>query len=1127
MSTRFSENQIKAIKLDGNVIVSAGAGSGKTTVMIERIIDKLRGGAELEQMLIVTFTRASAADIKVKLARRLSELKAAASGAGDTDTLRKARRAAEALPVCNIGTLHSFCQRLIRAYAGTAELDPACTVADESDARALKRAAIRAAVDGAWKSGDGDFRAVYDALSSRRNDDGVVDTVENIVEFALSLPDPDGYLSATVGDGARHAELDAILAARKSALSARAVALRGEIERAGFTLLERVVCETDDYLDGRIDGFTVTRFNKNKYGDDCAEINERFKKLKDDCKKFRELQADAATAKTLDSAPYARALCAVARDALDIYARRKREHGKLDYSDLEHGALKVLADPDCAREIGETVKYVFIDEYQDVNSLQAEISNRLERGGAQMFLIGDVKQSIYGFRRCDPKYFREKIAAASRGEVEYTHIRLTDNYRSSREVIDFVNGVFDGVMSESFGGADYASERLSCGSGAAGGDAGLYRIPADPAEFDDEAESDGGVDGALQTLSDASAPVYSVVRAADAPTKPDIETEFIAERILRYADGARARGDGSGFGSVAVLLRSARSGFCTRLARTFDRYGIKYDFGRKASVGDYAHAAALLDILRIVDNRFDDVALYTALRSPMGGFSDAELLEIARTGESAARRRNVKPARGGSVPAYTFWQKATAYDGALKDRVKAFYALRDEFAEYAKSHDCADVLGYITSSIDYFQHVYESNGQAQAVEALIAYAEERRCDVHSFLASGSFELGFAGRGDAVTVTTVHSSKGLEYDFVIVADCAHRFRLDDTYSKAIVSDAGVAVKFPDVARRKLVKSVPWLIENATAPERLREEELRLFYVALTRAKRELIVCGKRRSSADGDEFGGAARRAAAMNAGCELDFTKGLAGRGFDYGALSTRENAEAAQAEQAPCPVDAELVEAVRTRCAFEYRQSALPIKTCVTAIAESDGGDDYLFAAPVLTADERYDGGDSAKRRGKRGGAISAEEARLRGTACHRAMELVDFAAPDLDKVAAACERFELVNGADILRAAETMRELTRTCEYVFKEKYFIVDVPCRDVYGEADGESVLVQGVIDLLGVCENGDAIIVDYKTTAPEKLLCDEYRTQLRLYAAAVERSTPYRVRRKYLYSFVTGELTEVD
>ncbi len=118
-------------------------------------------------------------------------------------------------------------------------------------------------------------------------------------------------------------------------------------------------------------------------------------------------------------------------------------------------------------------------------------------------------------------------------------------------------------------------------------------------------------------------------------------------------------------------------------------------------------------------------------------------------------------------------------------------------------------------------------------------------------------------------------------------------------------------------------------------------------------------------------------------------------------------------------------------------------------------------------------------------------------------------------------------MNGADILRAAETMRELTRTCEYVFKEKYFIVDVPCRDVYGEADGESVLVQGVIDLLGVCENGDAIIVDYKTTAPEKLLCDEYRTQLRLYAAAVERSTPYRVRRKYLYSFVTGELTEVD
>lgn len=1120
MANRFSEDQIRAIKHDGNVIVSAGAGSGKTTVMIERIIDKLLGGAELEQMLIVTFTRAAAADIKVKLARRLSELKAAAVGAGDADTLYRARRATEALPVCNIGTLHSFCQKLIRAYAGTAELDPACTVADESEASTLKRAAIRAAVDGAWRSGDADFRAVYDVLSSRRDDGGVIDTVANIVEFALSLPDPDGYLNGTQSDVTRHGELDDIIAGKKRALLSRAVELRGEILRTGFSLLERVIDETGDYLDGKIDGFTSTRFNKSKYGGECAELNERFKKLKDDCKRFRELAADAAAAKAVDSAPYARALCNVARVALDIYAKRKRELGKLDYSDLEHGALKVLADPDCAAELARSVKYVFIDEYQDVNSLQAEISDRLEKGGAHMFLIGDVKQSIYGFRRCDPKYFREKIAAASRGEANYTHIRLTDNYRSTREVIDFVNGVFDGVMTERFGGADYADERLRCGSGLAGGDAGLYRIPSDGAAFDDE--EDGGAFDAAATLDDPCAPVYSVVRAAELPDTPDPETEFIAERILRYVDGAKKSGSDVGFGSVAVLLRSARSGFCTRLARTFDKYGIKYNLGRKSSVKDYAHAAALLDILRIVDNRFDDVALYTALRSPMGGFSDAELLEIAETGERAARRRGMQPARGGNIPSYTFWQKAAAYDGAQKSRLKAFYALRDECAEYAKSHDCADVLGYITSSIDYFQHVYETGGQAQAVEALIAYAEQKRCDVHTFLVGGGdFDLTFAGRGDAVTVTTVHSSKGLEYDFVIVADCAHKFRLDDTYSKAIVSDAGVAVKYPDAARRKLIKSVPWLIENATAPERLREEELRLFYVALTRAKRELIVCGKR--DTDGGAFGADARRAAAANAYCELDFTEGLAGRCVDSGGAFGADDMPTAEQD-----INDALVAAVRARCWFEYAKSVLPVKTCVTAIAENDGGDDYLFAAPVLTDDELYDGDGRGARQGRKGKkSVSADEAKRRGTAYHRAMEITDFDAPDIDKTAAACDGYELVEGERILHAVEVMRALTRDCEYVFKEKYFIVDVPCKDVYGGADGESVLVQGVIDLLAVDKNGDAIIVDYKTTAPEKLVCDEYRTQLGLYAAAVERSTPYKVKHKYLYSFVTGKTIEID
>ena len=1124
MFDRLSDDQKKAVFGNGNIIVSAGAGSGKTTVMIERIIYKLLNGAQLSQMLIVTFTRAAAAELRVKLAKRLNKLKADAIRQGDKNALRAAQRAADDLPICNIGTLHSFCQRLIRAYSGTAEVDPASTVCDEGDAKALKRAAIRVAVDNAWKSGEPYFRAVYEALASRRNDDGVIEAVGNIMEFALSLAGPDGYINGTPDDAVRFAELDAIAADRREKLLERATSLRRDIAAKSFTLLEKVIGEVWSYLDGTLDKFIVTRVSKTKYDEACQELNERYKTLKDDCKDYREFCADAERAKTVDSAPYARALCAVAGDALAVYAARKRELGKIDYSDLEHGALKVLMDEACMREISDTVKYVFIDEYQDINSLQSEISNRLERNGAEMFLIGDIKQSIYGFRRCDPKYFRAKIEAAKRQGSGYEHIWLVENFRSSQGVIDFANGVFDGVMSSDFGGADYAEERLVCGGNVAGDECGLYRIPADPSAYDDEdGDGNSGIDGIIEMLEEDTEPVYSVVAAANAPVAYDPETEFIAKRILKYLDDARKKNPEAkvGFGSVAVLLRSARSGFCTRLARTFDEYGIKYNFGRKASVNDYPEAVALLDVLRCVDNRFDDIALYTAMRSAMGGFSDDELLEIAKTGESAARRKGVVPAINGAIKSYAFWQKVKAYDGENKDKVKAFYALRDEFCEYAKSHDCAEVLGYITASIDYFQHVYETGGQAQAVEALIAAAEAKRCDTYNFLAGGvDFELDFAGQGDAVTVTTVHSSKGLEYDFVIVADCAHKFRFDDTYSKVIVSDDGVAVKFPDAKGRKLIKSVPWMIENSLAPERLRAEELRLFYVALTRAKHVIMVCGK--CKAEGSFSG--SRREAATTAYNELDFMRGLIGRKVGIDDLKHEERKPQSTT---PESINEALVEAVRTRCNFPYESDDLPIKTCVTDIAESDGGDDYLFAAPVLTRDE-VEGGGALGGSGKRAGKSvtdGAEEARLRGTAYHSAMELIDIAKPDtsvLDK----CENIQLVDEKEILKAAEVIRELTRNCEYVFKEKYFIVDVPCKTVYGGAEGGSVLVQGVIDLLAVTDGGEAIIVDYKTTAPEKLLCDEYKTQLRLYAAAVERSTPYKVKAKYLYSFVTGKLIEI-
>lgn len=1088
----FTENQLRAVTEDGNMIVSAGAGSGKTTVMIARIINKLVRGARLDDMLIVTFTRASAADMRVKLAEKLVKLKTNENAPSAARVA--AADAIDAMSVANIGTLHSYCQKLIKSYFYAAQIDPSATVSEESEAAAFKRAACAAAVASAWSDGDEYFAAMYDALRGRRGDDGVVNVVADILDFALSTPDPVSYLTDVRDDQSRFAELDGILDGRRAKIAASANLLKRELDGAGMSKHAVVTGEFVDYIDGKIDDITATSFRAQ--GDARDILNERFKALKAECKELRAAYDEAAKAKAVNSAPYARALCVVALDALNRYGKRKEQTGKTDYSDLEHGALRVLENADCMREIADGVKYVFIDEFQDVNPLQARIAQKFKDAGAEMFVVGDVKQSIYGFRRCSPRHFKSAVA-----EGGYTHVALADNFRSAQPVIDFVNKVFDKTMTDAFGGADYADEnagqRLVYGNKSITGGSAELTLINDETDADD---SDEQTDGA------SSDGIYSVVNGATASLPSDGEAKFIADSITDYIGG------GGALSSVAVLMRSFNARFCSALARELDARGIRYSFGRKSKAKDFTEVTELTDIARYIDNRYDDVALLTAMRSPMGGFSDEQIAEIAADGEAELKKTNVK--KTGERQTFAFWQKADAYRGEYSDKICALKALRADIANYAKrNRDSADVLGYITSSIDYFAHVYQAGGDAAAVEALIDCAAERHCGLHEFLSyydGSDFDLPIVGCADAVNITTVHASKGLEYDYVIVADVARKFNERDNSARIIIAEDGVAVKVPDAATRTLIKSVPWMIQNYTAPARTKAEELRLLYVALTRAKRKLTVCGKTDGKPRVEIEPSEAKRM--------LDFMSHVPAVAPPP-ALPIGDDAD----EQAIAPVAA-ITDEVRRRIDLSraYKMCDLPIKTCVTAIAEHESEledkRDYLSAAPVLTDDDRAqsdkpdDGGETA---------------RLRGTAFHRAMELIDFDNPDLNTVKDSCDNFELISGEQVLRAAQAMRELTRGAAFVAKERYFIYDACASELYGDGyAGESVLVQGVIDLLIGYPDGTAVIVDYKTGDPKHLINAGYKTQLRLYSAAVERAAPLRVKRACLYSFASGELIDL-
>ncbi len=1081
----FTENQKRAVFERGNIIVSAGAGSGKTTVMIARIIEKLKSGEakDLSEMLIVTFTRASAADMRVKLTEKLYELKA------EKKYEKIATAALDSLPTANIGTLHSYCQRLVKTYFFAARIDPSAVICEEGEADGIRADVVESAVARAWANASPFFSVMYDILSTRRSDDTVKDTVGEILEFALSMPDPIGYLTSVSPDSDSFAELDGIVRERVDGLKRRIAEIKLDLVAADMPDRADMCDEMIDYIDGKIDELSRAS-SRTKTLDYRDELNERVLAMKGECKKLREFCALAVKAKTVDGAEYAAALKAVALDAYDGYRERKERLGKIDYSDLEHGAYAVLCDEQCLGEIARTLKFVFIDEFQDVNPLQSAIADRLKAAGAEMFLVGDVKQSIYGFRRCSPEHFINAIKSP-----DYNHIPLSDNFRSTQTVIDFINKVFDGTMTVDFGGVDYASpeQRLVWGNKAlSGGDAGLYLVPVEKKQR-----------AATSWKNERDLSGYSVVSDCGSE-KSDDEAKLIADMIVRFADTHKD----VPLGKIAVLARSLGTRFCAALESELKSRGVKYSMGKRGKAKDCPDVVALVDIMRCADNRFDDIALYTAMHSALGGFTDGELMEIALTGESLAAKNGVLPIFDGKR-GYAFWQKVTAYRGWLEGKINAFLTVRDEIAKAALTRDCADVLGIITAKTDYFTHVYERGGNAEAVEALISFAADRELGMHEFLNyfdSTDFELKTGASDDAVTITTIHASKGLEYELVIVADTAKKFNESDRYKKVSVSERGVFVKLPDETR-ELIPTAPWLVENVRYPDRARAEELRLLYVALTRAQNTLVVTGKSNGI----------KQKEPRECGNILGVFYGIPTKPVTLSPIEAGEM-------EPPIARNPELEEAIKAAHALaadynadRQRLTVIPIKTCVTAAAHKAAEDEEApTVMPVITHDYAADGAHE-----------DDVDARIRGTAYHRAMELMDFANPDLDYLERESDNFNLVDKAEILRAAEVMRPLTDGAAFVAKERYFIVNMPANEVYGAEAVGDVLVQGVIDLLIVDTNGTATIIDYKTGNPSHLNNTAYKTQLRLYTEAVERTTPLKVKRAVLYSFESGEIMDIQ
>ena len=1044
----FTDQQKSVIGYDnGDLIVSASAGSGKTTVMLERVIRLIGEGHSLKNMLISTFTVSAAEDMRAKLARSLRK-KYAETGN------ERYREEAENLPTADICTLHKWCQKIIRKYFYSIGVDPAFEIADDRESAAWLSESVENALAEQDET-DADFADLCACYIKKRSDSEIKKAVIDMLGFAFTQRDDREWLEKAADCYADDSACRALTekSSKKLYVEAQKAVTEYDCASADCGLAEEAapyVAEMYAKLEG--DGEPWMKASRKVTA---------VKPLRDEAKKridaYLAYNEDLKSARNDVAGRTAKKLCDIALRALELYTRRKAEKGKLDFSDLERRAKEILSGKE-GEEIRASLEYVFIDEYQDISNLQESIISLL--GKDNLFFVGDVKQNIYAFRDCTPKAFAERYEEFRRcGKA----LGLNKNFRSRKGILRFCNLLFSRIMTRDFGMVDYAVD----GSFDTG--------DADTAAYAD----DGSVEifgyrahGKDKTVADFDE-IYSV--RADKPEDAD-ETDAESDAITRYIVRLISE-ENYKYDDIAVLTRSRNKGE-EKVAQNLRALGIPVSVGSKLSVTEGRVNKLLISMLRLADNFYDDISLVSVMRSPVGGFTDDELTRM----------------RAARADAGYFYECVTAYaESPQGGKAAEFLRKMSVYARLSRIVSVGELAGRMTSENKLFATALgEKSGMAKAdaLGRLLETASGFGGSLSEFLAqlSGTSApvADVPQQSGSVRIMTVHASKGLEFPVVVLCGISRGKKRNDDPA-LFDSELGVGVEARIKETGEKFPSVPLIAIKEKKRRENREEEMRILYVALTRAKERLALflpenIKPDKSPEDCDNF-------------AEWIYPTAL------LHGIKDAESITCAPAEEIPERVSDESgSEALREYLKETPSAATHDIKKSVTGlISEIQPTEDFALNVASLTGTE-YEGAD-------------ARSAMRRGTAYHVALENADFARPysEQKETLGKLPDAELVD-ADKLEAAigAIGREISGA--KIYREQPFVFSSD-KSVNGECDG--MILQGVVDLMAV--SGDECeIIDYKTGRLTAERAIKYEKQLDIYAAAAEKLLGFRVTRKKIY-----------
>ena len=1159
MNDNWTTEQLEAIEKEGDLIVSAAAGAGKTSVLTERIARLIAKGADVERLLVVTFTNAAAAEMKQRIEARLIKLADDAAAAGLDERAAKLKSASASCARANISTLHSFCMSVLRRNYHEAGLDPAFGVAETLDAELLAAKAVDDVLEERFAANEKTEDPALKALvSAVKTDEKLAGLIRSLYAFAIARPDPDAWLDMAVSmytddfPSAAARIADGLIARSRADTEfffAEAKRLIGDLSATQPTAAAALGSDRDvmmglllqpdyDHWVSAVNGIGKLDVLRFKNGTDDAEkqeaknYREAFKAFIATLKKrfAHTLDEESAYAKLL--APPIRLLRELVGDFTKRFAELKEDEGVIDFSDMEQLTLKVLSNPAVAAEYREKFLYIFVDEYQDINPAQEAILERISKGNR--FMVGDVKQSIYRFRQAEPAIFLEKYRTYKEGEGR-SRVDLNANFRSRTAVLDAANLLFSQLMKgENVGEIDYSDNaRLVSGRDPVPGEdhGSVEMVLIDPALGLDDADltpDDDDSESAERTNAGLMA-AYSAGRILDLMEHGTVSDKD-GPRRYRWSD-------------FAVLMRSAK-GEVSDWMETFSNAGIPCVSDRGEGFYAAIEVRIFTDLLRVIDNRRQDIPLLAVMRSPIFGFTEEELIHIRADYDGEEFLDCVLNAA--KDPAAPSWSIKCAGMLAKIDRWRA----RAKLTELGTL--VTEVLDETRFEVN-VSALYGGEARERNLETLLSLAQRLSSsggtlsDFIRFLDEASGSAKEPGQvpssADAVRLMTVHSSKGLEFPVVILANITKKF-FRGYRSDVGIFDAELGIGLCSVAGDRELKSMLQRAIAAREARRLNAEEMRLLYVAQTRAKEKLIMLGVKK---DAEKF--AAKYSARlddvriMNAefyanwmlgayfpqgpGSELSFPHGggmkldiipPVSNAGDRGSMTSDAFGEWLQ--------EASFLDtsALDKRFSEQYpalTETRLPSKLSVTGLTKARA---QVALLPRFMEDERE---------------FSAAEA---GTLAHRLLQLVSLKPHTEASVREELELFtargqftereaDAINTEHVVRffSSELGRRLLASPR-IEREKEFDVYIDADKLTDTGSKAPIMLQGVIDCCFI-EDGAWVLVDHKTTHIDKThtantVARRYARQLELYADALEKLTGLPVKEKYVYLLSVDEAVKL-